>query len=359
MLKGLWRLFKRLLLAVILLMIVLSVPIGYVELFCRAYPEQTAYEPIITTPEFQRAEANSFLTYPEWHIVYAYEGLAKVLETGDEHAFGYLSSIQGFWTSFCDLNRKANRHGGGDFNTRGTVHTIGVSFTFEMAMKALYEETLGRVFAFNRGPEKTPQDLYSAEMAAEYAQFLQQIPWYKYDFNAAASRLWTQPVPDPVRGWERRLALGGEWKAKSAYAKVIAGAVAASGQAQLRIRSVVLGMAPDALSAIPDVDVIESNANGVVIETPRYRAFTEILQKVALSGGDVVEIAGNDEIMVSLIEPSQAAQSPIDLGEPISRIRRDGFDGYRVLVTIRTDELSLFLRVLSGSARTLEHIYDY
>ena len=40
-----------------------------------------------------------------------------------------------------------------------------------MAMKALYEETLGRVFAVNRGPEKTPQDLYSAKMAADYAGF--------------------------------------------------------------------------------------------------------------------------------------------------------------------------------------------
>lgn len=359
MIRFFWRAFKRLLLAAILLVIVLSVPVGYVELFCRAHPEQTAYQPIIRTPQFQRREANSFLTYPEWHIVYAYEGLAKVLETGDEHAFDYLSSIGGFWTSFCDLNRKANRHGGGDFNTRAAIHTIGASFTFEMAMKALYEESLGRVMAFNRGPEKTPQDLYSAEMAADYAQFLQQVPWYKYDFDAAVGRLWAEPLPDPIRGWERRLALGGEWKAKSAYARIIAGAVAASGEAQLRIRSVVLGMAPDALSAIPDVEVIENNAGGVLIETPRYRAFTNILNKIALTGGDVVEIAGNDDIMVSLVEPEEAVRSPIAMGELVSRLSRDGFDGNRVLVTVRTDELSLFLRVLTGSKRTLEHIYDY
>ena len=359
MIKGLWRLLKRLLLAVILLLIVFSVPVGYVELFCRSYPDQAAYQPIITTPEFQRAEANSFLTYPEWHIVYAYDGLGKILETGDEHGFGYISSIQGFWSSFCDLNRKANRHGGGDFNTRATIHTIGVSFTFEMGLKALYEETFGRIFAFDRGPEKTPQDVFAAEMAADYAQFLQQVPWYKYDFDAAAGQLWSLPLSDSVRGWERRLALGAEWTAKSAYAKVIAGAVAASGEAQLRIRSVVLGMTPDALSAIPDVDVIENIANGIVIETPRYRTYTDIVTNVALSGGDVVEIAGNDEIMVSLLEPDPAAQSPIALGELVSRVSRDGFEGNRVLVTVRTDQLSLFLRVLTGSERTLEHIYDY
>ena len=92
--------------------------------------------------------------------------------------------VQGFWRWFCALNRKANRHGGGDFATRGTIHTIGVSFTFELAIKALYEETLGRLSAAIRGPEKTPQDVYSAKMAADYAQFLQHVPWYKYDFGA-------------------------------------------------------------------------------------------------------------------------------------------------------------------------------
>lgn len=359
MIKGLWRLFKRLLLAVLLLLILMSVPVGYVELFCRAYPDQAAYDPLITTSEFQRAEANSYLTYPEWHIVYAYEGLANVLETGDEHQFGYISSVTGFWSSFCDLNRTANRHGGGDISTRGTVHTIGVSFTFEMAMKALYEETLGRLFAFIRGPEKTPQDSYSAETATEYAQFLQQVPWYKYDFDASVRQLWEQPMTEPVRGWERRLALGGEWTAKSAYAKVIAGAVEASGKAQLRIRSVILGMSPDVLSAITGVEVIDSVAEGVVIESPRYRMFTKILRNIAVAGGDVIEIAGNDEIMVSLIEPDQAVESPIVLGELISRIDRDGFDGNRILVSVRVDELSLFLRVLSASDRVLEHIYDY
>ena len=52
---------------------------------------------MITEPEFQRQEANSYLTYPEWHIVYAYEGLAGKLKAADEHEFGYFSSIAGFW----------------------------------------------------------------------------------------------------------------------------------------------------------------------------------------------------------------------------------------------------------------------
>ena len=97
------------------------------------------------------------------------------------------------------------------------MHVIGVSFTAELVLKAIYEETFGRVFALLRGPVKTGQDLYAAEMAADYAAFLQQTPWYKYDFRKANDALWAKPV-DSLRGQERRLALGLEWRGKAAYA---------------------------------------------------------------------------------------------------------------------------------------------
>ena len=139
-------------------------------------------------------EANSYLTYPEWHIVYAYEGLAKSLQKGDEHEFGYRQSIAGFWTSFCALNRKASSRGGADFPTRMTLHIIGQSFTFEMAMKAAYEETIGRFFAARRGAEKSAQDVYAAQVATDYAQFLQQKPWYQFDFEKSVDDLWNLPL---------------------------------------------------------------------------------------------------------------------------------------------------------------------
>ncbi len=359
MLNRAWRLIKWITLATALLVVLLLLPVGYIELFCRHDPDQTAYTPIITEKEFQRAEANSYLTYPEWHIVYAYEGLAKVLETGDEHEFDYLSSVRGFWSSYCALNRRASRHGGGDFETRSTIHTIGVSFTLEMAMKAIYEESLGRLFAELRGAQKSPQDIYSATMAADYAQFLQQVPWYQYDFDSAVNALWQQPLSSLVRGWERRLALGGEWKAKAAYARVIASAVAATGQAQLRIRSVVKGLPSYQLTALADIDIVRDESGLVVIETPRYRKFTRIVQKVSDAGGQIVEIAGNDDIMVSIIEPFGLVSETLYTGELISRITRDGYQSNRLLVGLKVSQLPDLLADLDSSTRTLEHIYDY
>jgi hypothetical protein len=145
--KAIWRFAKWPVRVACLILIPLLIPVGYVELACRGDATGQTYQPLITDATFQRREANTYLTYPEWHIVYAYDGLAETLKNGDEHAFDYISSVNGFWRSTCALMRVADAHGGADFDTRTMIHTIGISFTAEMAVKAAYEETIGRATA--------------------------------------------------------------------------------------------------------------------------------------------------------------------------------------------------------------------
>ncbi|MEM8650381.1 MAG: hypothetical protein AAGF54_07625 [Pseudomonadota bacterium] len=359
MFRFIGKIFKWGLVAVLLTVLALLAPIGYVETFCRADPNQRAYKSIVTDKEFTRGEANSYLTYPEWHIVYAYEGLANVLKTRDEYAFDYTTSISGFWRAYCGLNKKANQHGGGEFGTRLVIYTIGASFTLEMMLKAAYEETLGRVFALIRGSQKTQQDQYAAEMAQDYATFLQQIPWFKYDFNAANDTLWNLPVENTLRGWERRLALGLEWKAKSGYASIIDSSAGLAGAPQLRFRSVVKNLTPDQLSSINEVDIVSTTADYTIIETPRYRKLTRIIIKITEAGGELVEIAGNDDIMLSAVEPANRNVSPFQTGRVLSVINRDGFNSRRILVALKVSELGKAIKEISESGREIEHIYDY
>ena len=71
--------------AIVIIVLLLLSPAAYVETFCHADPEPDTYSPLIRDPQMKREEANTFLTYPEWHIVYAYDGLAEVLKSGDEY----------------------------------------------------------------------------------------------------------------------------------------------------------------------------------------------------------------------------------------------------------------------------------
>lgn len=353
------RLLKWSLASLVIATLLLLSPVAYVELRCQDHAAPQAYQPLITDGAFQRREANTYLSYPEWHIVFAYDGLAQVLKTGDEHAFDYFDSVSRFWGSACALTRVAGRHGGADWDTRSMIHTIGVSFTVEMFAKAAYEETIGRATAWLRGSRKTAQDAFIADMAADYAGFLRQTPWYRYPFGRKAGELWAPPAKLSLRGWERRLGIGLEFEVKAGYAKVLERAVTATGgEAQLIIRSVVSGLDAAGLARIAGVKVMGPRGDGVEIETPRYDLFTRILVEIARQGGTIREIAGNDEIMVSLTV-RDGSTAPLQHGTIIFRMKRDGMPGERLLVNVRMSELAAFLTSYPLGEPGLEHVFDY
>lgn len=356
-LSKVWRWIRWPVAVLAVTMALLLVPVGYVELACRGTPAGDAYQPLITDPAFQRREANTYLTYPEWHIVYAYDGLAEALKRGDEYQFDYASSVAGFWSATCALMRVADAHGGADFGTRSMIHTIGISFTAEMAAKAAYEETIGRAFAWFRGASKSPQDQVIAAMAVDYAAFLRQTPWYQYPFMRETGKLWSTPTEGTLRGWERRFGIGTEFVAKSAYAKVL-GAAAAADPAALVIRSVVSGISADELSQIPEVKRIGARSTGIEIETPRYDLFTRILSEIARRGGTIEDIAGNDDIMVT-VTVAEGSVPALSRGTLIARMKRDGFSSDRLIVDLKVRDLAALLRDLPIGDPGLEHVFDY
>ncbi|AZL59088.1 hypothetical protein EI545_09695 [Tabrizicola piscis] len=339
----------RLVLLVVVLVLGLLSPVAYVETMCRPAGVAVAHTPLVG-PDWQRPEGRTLLTYPEWHIVHAYADYGEVIRTADPHDYGFLSAIAGFWSSTCALSQASGPHGGFPWETKQMVYTIGVSFTAELLAKAAYEETIGRIFTLIRGDTRAPLDDLSARQAADYAVFLQQTPWYKWDFPRDAAELDTQAT-DSLRDRERRFALGAEYWAKAAYAQVIAAAVAAVGEDQLRLRAVVSDLPETTLAALPDVQVIETLPEGIVIEAPRYRAFTKLAATIAAAGGRFTEIAGNDDILFTIITDQLTADAAIH------SFPRQGNPGFRHLVLVPVSDLAATLNALPQGA--LEHIHDY
>lgn len=345
--KTLWRWIKRAVLLVLLLVIGLLSPVAYVETMCRSPVVASDYVPILPEAD-RRPEGRTLLTYPEWHIVHAYDDYAEVIRTGDPADFGFLSSIGGFWSSLCALSQTAGNHGGIDGPTKQMVYTIGVSFTAELLLKAAYEETLGRVATLIRGPTRAGLDDLSATQASDYATYLQQIPWYRWDFSRDANALQTAPHLQ-FRDTERAIALGLEYRAKAAYARLIAAAVAGMEPDALTMRSVVTGITPAALAQIDGVTVIAERPEGTEIETPRYRAFTDLAKQLATQGVEFVEIAGNDDILFTEISDTQTVPGAIH------SFARQGNPGFRHLVMVKVTGLAADLRDRPG----IEHIHDY
>src|SRR5262245_16599704 len=98
---------------------ILAAPVVWIEVGCRQAPEPGFRHPapLVDDPGYRRRESDSYLSYPEWHIVYAYEDLAGVLRQGDESDFAYGRQIAGFWGSFCALHRVVTARGGTGLDT--------------------------------------------------------------------------------------------------------------------------------------------------------------------------------------------------------------------------------------------------
>lgn len=345
-LRWLWRGV----LGLIVLVILLLLPVGYVEFACVGEAPEGNARSALVAPEWQRAESRTLTTYPEWHIVHAYDDYARVIRDGDPHEFGYVRAVAGFWTTLCPLKERAAEMGGMTSDQKMTIYTIGVSFSAELLAKAAYEETVGRLATVVRGETRAVLDDRSAERAADYAAFLQQTPWYKWPFSEDVLILDTEGG-DTFRDRERRFALRNEAIAKSYYAGVIAQAVDGIGADELRMRSVVSGLSENMLGAISGIEIIEARDEGIEIETDRYRLFTRLAEVIADAGGDFVEIAGNDDILFTAL--SEQATEPAALFS----FARQGYGDHRHLMVLPVSALAEQLRTL-GDLR-LEHIHDY
>lgn len=349
--RALWRWSKRCLVGIVLVVLGMIAPVAYIETACRPTGAPEVYDAILA-PEHHRPETRTLLTYPEWDIVHAYYDYGRVLATSDPHDFRFLSSISGFWGSLCVLTQASGPHGEIDFGTKQMVYVIGVSFTAELLMKAAYEETIGRVFSILRGETRALLDDLSTQQAANYATFLQQVPWYKWDFEGDRTAL-SEAATSALRDRERNFALGLEYGAKTAYAGLIADAVAEVGADALTLRMIVRAAQEETIAGFEGATVVARNDEAFELETIRYRALTHLMDEMAQAGIDFVEIAGNDQIMLTILSPD--ATHP---GAIYSRARQGGGD-FRHLLLVPVTSLAEALRGLNTGAAQLEHIHDY
>jgi hypothetical protein len=243
------------------------------------------------------------------------------------------------------------------------IYVIGISYSTEYAIKGLYENTVGRVFEWIRGETRTPQDEYARAVLQDYASFLYTIPWYKYPFRDKLHGLMaiTKPTPSPLRTWERDFALGTEYYLKAGYASLIQQALDANGDDEPRdIMFAVAALPPDVLAKEPRLKPIRDlTPQWQLVQAPRYKDLTEILQSLLDQGFRIAEIAGNHEILITVIAPDAAKLDIKDTTELFS-LELDAKPGFRRAgVKARIDRLVDINRDLKAKGAVIEHFYDY
>jgi hypothetical protein len=361
-----FRWATRLVVGLLLLAAIVAAPIGWVETFCAAPrdPAWNAPVPLVKEPGYARRESDSYLTFAEWHIVYAYEDLAGVLRRGDESDFAYGRQIAGFWRSLCGLTGVVSARGGVGTDTKIMLYTIGWSFTAELALKGAYENTVGRLFEWWRGTDKTGEDEFAAQDMQAYAAFLRQTPWYAYPFLSRVGAFWwNTPLGGAhlPRKLERRAVFTAEYGVKGVYGLLLGVASAtALAASDLEIHTVVAGLDAGDVARDPRIRVVRELAPGrALIRTPRYRAYTEVMVGLARQGRDVVEIAGNQRILVTALAPRGPLPPLPGTTALFETPIQSRPDRRRVALDVMVPRLAATIRALESAGATVEHIYDY
>ena len=321
-----------------------------------------AVAPPANVPHYTRAEAFTYLTLPEWLIVFDADEYASFVASRPPSGFPHVGAIRQYWGLYgtaCSATRRTHPFERGYHMMLGV---LGASFTVESSLRYLYEHTAGWLTE-RMSSTDTAEDALARRTARDYGAFMHRTPWYEYPFGSRLVSLWRDvPLTGPhlLRKVERRMVLTVEYSLKAVYGFVIRTASGAADDAEdLRIYARVADATPAALAAAK-VKVVEPlGSRQFVVSLPRHEDFT--VTALALNARNVqfTDIAGNDTIVVSTLARR---------GIPT------GFAGAELLATIPilTDPTMqrLVLRVKVASLReavaqltragaTVEHLYDY
>jgi hypothetical protein len=332
---------------------------------CGAAPAQ-APEPAValTPPEHRRGPEQTFLTYPEWFLVFSPAELADTMRTQPPDDFPYFGHIRQFWSGYAQV-RQVLRRGGYPFNFgyHVMIVVIGVSTTAEYALRSLYETLVGRLTALTLHGDSTAEDRYAATVQQDYVDFIRVLPWYQYDFRGKLAHLWTDTPawgPHLLRKWERRYALTSEYVVKAIYGWIIGKATHATYDKPILATAVVLDHAP-APAGLPELRVLRTNPDGSVVAlVPRYQAFMQYADALAAQGLQFHEVAGNrGPILVSVLVPDDwrplGAQQQVLFSQPVLTAA----GSKRVVLTVPVPQLAGLLQQLHAPGVRLEHVFDY
>lgn len=370
-LKRFGRLIRFALLACVCIALIPSVvALGRAAVECRAFGGPPAQPAAPAAPSsvaagasgYARPEDQTYLTLPEWYIVYSSDEYAAFIAHNPPSGFPYFRAIGQFWQSYygvCGVTR--DRY---PFNSgyHLSLAVIGVSFTVEDTFKGLYEATVGRLAEWTSSSELTPEDAYARRVAAEYGTFLHTIPWYEFPFAAKLRGLWAEtPLwgPNMFRKAERKAALSLEYGLKAVYGWAIKqGTQSVYSAEDLEIQAIAEGPIDEVARREPQLRVIKPGEAQALVVLPRYEAFTQLVPRLARDGLGFAEIAGNRQIMITIIAP-QAWQYDLAEGAPLFALPiLTQPDRKRVAVQVPVEALGRVLRALGGDV-ALEHIYDY
>lgn len=360
--------FRYLLLAVLLLFVISTVgALIYISSGCWQYERGVfrGANSVVEPKTKVRDESRTILALPEWYIVYSAEEYARFVVDKDPSQFPYWSSIGQYWgyyqAVYCLTKDTYELNNG--FHV--ILSVIGHSFSFEYAVKGLYEDSIGQIFEWTAPPGVTVEEQYAQRVAAEYGEFMHMKPWFDFDFFGKLRGLWLETNwwgEYQARKLERRMILSLEYGGKGVYGWIIRRSTRATFGFDEPWREAVVEIPPKAkeMFGAEDLQIKEHLPSGkFLVAIPYYERFTDLVPLFVAEGITFEEIAGNDEIVLSVWAQKgwkpRVEEAKVLFARDV--LTEENID--RVVMYTPVGSLDEVLMQLEKDGVQLEHIYDY
>ncbi|HUC53030.1 MAG TPA: hypothetical protein VMR90_03240 [Candidatus Cybelea sp.] len=314
----------------------------------------------------RRPVEDSYFSYPEWYIVWSYEERAQYLPKNLPSGFPYFASISQYWKSYCFICGLTQSRHQFNFGDHLSSFVLGGSFALEYSIRGAYEQTIGRLSEWTSSHELVEEDAYAARVARQYADFVYIRPFYEFHFAHAFAQLWKEtPLrgQHPIRKLERKFILSMDYGLEMLYAGVVEKASHLTYGVESDETYAWLESAPETVfKEFPRVKIVAETARpAYIVSIPRYQEFTDVAVQLAKRDVHFAQIAGNDEIMLTVVAPKNWSYD-LPRGES-SLLFTENFltqpGVKRVALECPVGSLHSVLNNFANRSIKIEHIYDY
>jgi hypothetical protein len=338
---------------------------GFIGIKC--YSSVPATRPPAVPPPagiagYTRAQAFTYLTLPEWFIVYSTDEYAGFIATRRPSDFPYLGSMRQYWGFYSTACAETKRKHPFETGYHVMLGVIGASFTIENSLRYAYEHTFGWATELLSSTD-TAEDALARRTAREYGTFMHRTPWYEFPFGSRLAALWREvPLTGPhmVRKIERRMALTAEYAIKGVYGFIIRKASGAAYEGEdLRIYARVADT-PLPMLSDPRIKVVQTiGPMQFIVSLPRYEDFTATTLALTAKGARFTDIAGNDVLLITALARRGIPTSfPAAELVSVSPILSDP-TMQRLALRVRVASLGEAVEQLARAGASVEHLYDY
>jgi hypothetical protein len=318
----------------------------------------------LTPNEYYRPGDQTFLTYPEWFLVFSPAEQAAYFQTQSATNFPYEQHVEQFWDSYAALSNEIEAYFPYNKQYHTMIKVIGYSTLMEYRGKLLYEGSIGRLSDLL--PSKTTaEDQFYAAYTQRYVDFIKKEPWYLYSFLKEFRCLWTKTTClewNWIRKIERRIFISGELLFKAFYGFLLGlGTKSAYGIA-VPITAVLIDRLPPQLKGnTEEITLIEVlSPEATLITLPRYAAFNPALRKLIHAGVQIQEIAGNSSAILLTIVVAIDWEIKTTFAKAIFKQGiATNKNQQRIALAVLVPNLSKVILALEQEDIEIEHIFDY